>query len=359
MRPGGASIGRRAAGLAKDLAKDLAKRQLRRVFEGGQRLGLHILPVHQYAEVPDIRRLRRERAWRAPRAMTGVRGADVEAQLSELTRYLTPEIRAHLAANDVHADARRRHGADGFGPIEAEVLFAFVAARRPGRVVQVGCGVSTAVVLAAAEFTGYRPSVVAIDPAPSRFLREAAAGGVIDLVPRGAESVDVATLTELDQGDLLFVDSTHASLPGGEVNRVVLDVLPRLRPGVYAHFHDINFPYDYSRDVLAGDLGFPHESVLLHALLIDSARYAIAMSLSMLHYARRDALRELLPRYRPATDDEGLAASPGHFPSSLYLIADGRVERSEPAQVADPPRTVAQVARHAQPARPNTTGAAP
>ena len=71
------------------------------------------------------------------------------------------------------------------------------------------------------------------------------------------------------------------------------------------------------------------------------------------------ALRELLPRYRPATDDEGLAASPGHFPSSLYLIADGRVERSEPAQVADPPRTVAQVARHAQPARPNTTGAAP
>ena len=52
--------------------------------------------------------------------------------------------------------------------------------------------------------------------------------------------------------DILFIDSTHAVKPGSEVNRLILDILPRLKSGVCVHFHDIYFSYDYQ----------PHASVL-------------------------------------------------------------------------------------------------
>jgi len=66
-------------------------------------------------------------------------------------------------------------------------------------------------------------------------------------------------------------------------------------------------------------LFFPHESILLHAFLVQNARYELKVALSMLHYARSCELQHFLPNYRPAHDDDGLAFSDGHFLSSAYL----------------------------------------
>ena len=112
------------------------------------------------------------------------------------------------------------------------------------------------------------------------------------------------------------IESTN---PGSEVNRVILEVLPRLKPGDWAHFHDIYFPYDYQRGLLSDDLFFCNESVLLQAFLSNNPRYSIRASLSMLHYARPDELQAALPNYDPAGNDHGLKGSDGHFPASSYL----------------------------------------
>jgi hypothetical protein len=133
--------------------------------------------------------------------------------------------------------------------------------------------------------------------------------------------VDLKVLAGVDAGDLLFVDSTHAMRPGSEVNRIVLDVLPRLPPGASVHFHDIYFPYDYQSTVLR-TLFFGGESTLLHAFLIHNRRYSIAVSLSMLHHACPEQMQLWLPNYRPAAMHYGLhegGAAPGHFPSATYL----------------------------------------
>ena len=142
-------------------------------------------------------------------------------------------------------------GADGgYGEIEAEVLFGFVASRRPRRVIQIGCGVSTAVMLMAAAKADYKPEIVCIEPYPSAYLREAESKGLIRLVVEPAQVVDFDVIADLGDDDLLFVDSTHAVKPGSEVNYLIHEVLPRLRPGAWVHFHDIYFPYDYARDTL-------------------------------------------------------------------------------------------------------------
>ena len=57
-------------------------------------------------------------------------------------------------------------------------------------------------------------------------------------------------VNKLSENDILFIDSTHTVRPGSDVNYLILEILPRLNPGVIVHFHDIYLPYDYKRSVL-------------------------------------------------------------------------------------------------------------
>ena len=90
------------------------------------------------------------------------------------------------------------------------------------------------------------------------------------------------------------------------MNRIILEVLPRLSGGDWLHFHDIYFPYDYQRGLLDDELFFSSESVLLHAFLINNPAFTIRAALSMLHFGDPERLQRLLPNYRPASDDHGL-----------------------------------------------------
>jgi hypothetical protein len=255
--------------------------------------------------------------------MVGVAGADLDAQLAFVRSAVPPSLRDRLAGGSVFAEACARNGEEGYGAIEADFLFALVVSFRPRRVVQVGCGVSTAVCLAAAREAGYTPEIVCIEPYPTRFLKEAGAAGEITLVPKKVEDLDYSFLEPLAAGDLFFVDSSHCLGPAGEVTRIVVEMLPRLADGVRVHFHDIYFPYDYPGNLLTKALFFHHESALLHAFLVLNRRFGISASLSMLHHARPSELAALLPNYRPRANDHGLAAGPGHFGSAVYLEATG------------------------------------
>ena len=300
--------------------KSLLKAGWYRAFCLLQRAGINVLPEHFYSGVPNIHDLARRVDWRGPRTMYGIACCDVGAQLQLLDEWIAP-FHEHLASRSVHEAAIVGGGGDGgYGEIEAEVLFAFVARCKPRRIVQIGCGVSTATALMAAEKAGYRPEIICVEPYPSAYLREAEKAGAIRLIARPAQQVDFETLADLGDGDLLFVDSTHAVKVGSEVNYIIHEVLPRLRNGTWVHFHDIYFPYDYTRDILDGDLFFAQESSLLYAFLTGNPRFRVEASLSMVHYGAPDGLKRLIPRYQPASQTDGLRASPvGHFPSALWL----------------------------------------
>lgn len=302
----------------KSRLKAAGKMALRRLFELGQRLGLDVLPRHFYSEIPDIAELKKDRGWMRAYTMKGVAGAGLGEQL-DFVRSCTQGLAETLEARDIHAQACRENGAPGFGPVEADFLYCFMRRMKPAKVLQIGCGVSTSVMLRAAKDEGYATRISCVDPYPTDFVIQAAQQGLITLVRERAERLDIAFLSGLGEGELLFVDSTHALKPGGEVPRIILEALPRLNVGAWAHFHDIYFPYDYARGILRSDLFFPHESVLLHAYLTDNPRAAIAASLSLLHYGAPQQLKALLPGYRPAANNEGLGMNDGDFPSSLYI----------------------------------------
>lgn len=301
----------------------LLKRINRAIFLGFQSTGINFLPNHYYSNIPDIRDLMATVFWRKPNSMVGVNGIDTKPQLRfvKTCHDGIPEKDLLINSNIIQT-ARACQKEQGFTEIDGDLLFCFICAMQPQKVIQVGAGVSTAVILRAAEMVGYQPEIICIDPYPSKYLWSLHEDGLIELIPDIEQKVPVDIQTDLDKGDFFFVDSTHTVKAGGDVNRIILEVLPRLRKGVFIHFHDILFPYDYQRNVLGDTLYFWQETSLLHAFLIHNNKYTIRASMSMLHYEQRTYLQEMFPNYMPQEEEDGLAKGDiknKHFPTSTYL----------------------------------------
>jgi hypothetical protein len=186
----------------------------------------------------------------------------------------------------------------------------------------VGSGVSTACMLNAVrqnEVEG-RPGsdIVCIEPFPKKqFVNVSGVTHIESLV----QMVDRSVFDRLQAGDVLFIDSSHAVKTGSDVSVLYLQVIPKLRPGVHIHIHDICLPYLYGRDALRTVFGW-QETTLLAALLSGNRRLCINACLSGLHYGKHEELRKVFPDYRPQSYDSGLSSADEdglHFPSSIYL----------------------------------------
>jgi predicted O-methyltransferase YrrM len=303
--------------------KALAKYPIGVLHRAALRAGVVVLPNHYYASIADVHELHRLRKlWAKRSAMIGV-DMNVAAQADELLRMVKafePEYRG----NAVYMEGTAKGFGPGFGYIEAQCLHGVLRALKPRRVCEVGSGVSTYCTLRALgrnESEGHCARLTCIEPNPSKFLRSMRGKGV-ELIERPVQAMDPDFFRALEAGDLLFIDTTHAVKPGGDVIYLYLEVLPRLRPGVIVHIHDIYLPYLYQRDLLQlRNLFQWSETALLLAFLVNNHRLSVLFCLSLLHYDAPAVLSEVFPEYRPQPADDGLCAraATGHFPSSIYL----------------------------------------
>jgi hypothetical protein len=309
------------------IGRNTIKRALLRVHKLGIRLGVHILPVHYYSPIPNILELQRTRdVWARKSELPGL-SVNLDEQVSMLKSICIP-YQGEYAGNNVYREGVARHFGPGYGYIEAQALHAFIRHYKPKRIVEVGSGVSSYCMLRAAEAngkeTGVYPRIVSIEPHASTSLKGLSSS--IELVQRQVQTVSLELFRELEENDLLFIDSSHTVKPGGDVNYLILEVLPRLHRGVVVHFHDIYLPYDYQRDVCETFLHWA-ETSLLRAFLTFNGNVKIIVCLSHLHYDRQDTLRQVFPEYNPQPHANGLrpekckpfAPLSGHFPSSIYI----------------------------------------
>ncbi len=296
-----------------------------RLFLWGDRLGIHVLPKHFYTPVPDHAWLSANpEAWIKRAGLRGVKW-DLDDQLTWLGSVCTPYYKEVAGLGFYQKTASSGWG-PGFGRMESQVLHCFIRSQCPARIVEIGGGFSTACMLHAVELNreeGKTPAIItSIEPYPSDALRRLSG---IELVREVCQLVPCSVFEQLEAGDLLFIDSTHAVKVGSDVIRIYLDLIPRLRAGVFIHIHDIYLPYLYPRDALRTYFGC-QETVLVLALLTHNSKLSVRACLSALHYDRPDQLAQVLPDYRPQSGFEGLRMSdspPGHFPSSLWLSTSG------------------------------------
>jgi predicted O-methyltransferase YrrM len=299
--------------------KEMGKKVLGAVHRTALRTGFVVLPDHYYTPVANIIDLKESRGkWAKRSSMVGI-DIDIDRQASRLMDTVMP-FEAEYRGNAAFKKGQSNGFGPGFGYIEAQCLHGLLRSLKPKRIIEVGSGVSTycatrAIALNAAE--GHPAEIFCVEPNPSPFLRNSSD---IKLLSCKVEELQPAEFERLQPGDFLFIDTSHAVKPGGDVIYLYLEIIPRLQRGCVVHIHDIYFPYAYQRDLL-DTLFQQSETALLQALLTNNARLRIIFSLSMLHYDAPDVLKKVFPEYSPAPDSNGLAAAdtPGHFPSSIYL----------------------------------------
>ena len=128
-----------------------------------------------------------------------------------------------------------------FAPFDTAALYTLIGETKPALYLEIGSGISTAFAHRSIRDHGLRTRIISIDPEP-----RAAIDNICDEVIRqGLETCDLAIFDQLQPGDILFMDGSHRCFMNSDVTVFMLDVLPRLKPGVLVHVHDIQLPWDY------------------------------------------------------------------------------------------------------------------
>jgi predicted O-methyltransferase YrrM len=239
---------------------------------------------------------RRQGLWDSAPAASDLPGIDTNA-----TEQL--ELARQLAAVQPTFTPRRWNESDSnamFGEIDARVLFAVIALLQPPRIVEVGSGYSTAVMLDAADAMSSAPAITCIEPYPERLQSLLRPEDSVELLAEPVQDVPPETFTSLAAGDLLFIDSTHVAKPGSDVLWIYLDVLPRLPAGVIVHIHDIFWPFSYRQEWLDQGRDWT-EAYFLRALLTDSPSWEILLFNDWLWTQHPDVAETIAP----ATDRPG------------------------------------------------------
>jgi hypothetical protein len=266
------------ARLKRALAKLLARVLPRSVmtdpasFGVWERAGYHVTPVHYYSPIPELSRLRAPLRSDCP----GV----------ELNRSGQERMLATLSPH--FADAERAWEPNTYFDLaDSSALFAIVRHYRPKRVVEIGSGYSTRMIEAALGQNG-TGELITIEPHPTRMESP-------PTYPMEVQDVPRHVFEELDQNDILFIDSSHVLRAGGDVHYEYLELLPRLNIGVLVHVHDVFLPDDYPREWLIEKRRFWTEQYVLQAFLALNRDFEVLWSSHML----ANRLTEILPGASP------------------------------------------------------------
>jgi hypothetical protein len=144
---------------------------------------------------------------------------------------------------------RYSHSNDMFGYGGGLILAGIIREFRPKRIIEVGSGFSSAVMLDTLDRTPElrETHCTFIDPNTGRLeaMLTTEDRRRATVIPRPVQTVPLSVFKELEAGDILFLDTTHVVKTGSDVVFELFEVLPRLASGVLIHFHDIFAGFEY------------------------------------------------------------------------------------------------------------------
>ncbi len=271
------------------------------------RKGCLPIPVHFYSPVPDLADLEQRKVWSRRSDMAGIdfRPDEQVALLNRLGEKYGHECSWPADRSGDPYQFYSNNGNFSYGC--AAGTHCLLRHFRPRRVIEIGSG-NSSLVIAAALRRNVEDSVSSgseytiIDPYPQPFF-ENRLPGLTRLVKQRVELLELDFFKQLDENDVLFIDSGHTVRIGGDVNFLILEVLPRLRSGVIVHFHDIGLPWEYPKIYATN----PHfrmlwtEAYLLQAFLCLNSQFEVLLAMAYLTADKKEELLAAFPLYDPAT----------------------------------------------------------
>jgi hypothetical protein len=270
-----------------------------------------------YSPLPVLEEIRETRSrWDRPSELVGL-DVDVDAmaaQLGKLAEAWEDDFLDTTGEYDVNV---RRGFGPGYPAFDARTLYYMLREHKPARYVEVGSGLSTyyASLAAARNAADGAPlALTCVEPYPFDALRTIDG---IDLVQAFVQDVPLETFGQLGDGDVLFIDSTHALKIDSDVAYLFLEVLPRLAKGVIVHIHDIPLPWNvpFPTDTWLFGERWPmywNEPMVVQLFLAFNSAFEIVLSTPLLRHHDERLLAERFGDYVPVADDP-------NPPSSLWL----------------------------------------
>ena len=254
-------------------------------------------PGHFYSPIPSLDEIRSREAElfeNAPPSLPGIelRAEEQIALIRELAKFY-PEL---PFPREQSPDSRYWFENWAYSYADAIFLYSMLRHLQPRRVIEVGSGFSSAAMLDTADRWLPETSFTFIDPDTSTLdaLLRPNDRERISVVKARLQDVPLNTFDALKANDVLFIDSTHVSKTGSDVNRIIFEILPRLASGVYIHFHDVFYPFEYPKAWVYEGRAW-NEDYILRAFLEFNDAFDIVLFGTWLAQFHRDLLAELMP----------------------------------------------------------------
>ena len=185
-----------------------------------------------------------------------------------------------------------------FGCYDASILFSMLLEFRPCRIIEVGCGHSSCLLLDTNDrFFDGALDLTLIDPSLDNLKQLFGPGGAGNarLISRPVQDVAREVFEQLEENDILFLDSSHVSKTGSDVNYLLFEILPALKPGVLVHIHDILYPFEYPEEWVLKEKRSWNESYLLRAFLQYNSAFEIVYWNNFAWHRMHEDLGRLMP----------------------------------------------------------------
>ncbi len=259
---------------------------------------LRVRNGHYYSPVPSVKELERDATRifdRSFRELPGVElnEADQLALLAEFATFYEEQPFSETPRDDF------RFFFDNYWYGRADALFFYSIIRlfRPRHIVEIGSGFSSAVMLDTNErFMERSMRLTFVEPDSKRLrklLKEEDYNSVA-IVERRIQDVDRDIVDQLAANDILFIDSSHVSKAGSDVNHILFELLPRLRPGVLVHFHDVPYPFEYPKQWFKLGLSW-NEPYVLRAFLQYNTQFPVRFWNDFMMTFHSEAIQKLMP----------------------------------------------------------------
>jgi ribosomal protein L29 len=186
-----------------------------------------------------------------------------------------------------------------FSAGDAISLFGMLLELKPQRLVEVGSGFSSCVAMDTNDrFLDHRADMIFLDPYPETILSLLEADDPYRrrIIAIQLQTAPLELFTQLEAGDIFFIDSSHVSKLGSDVNDYLFRILPVLRSGVVVHIHDIPYPFEYESPWIVTENRSWNEAYAVRAFLQYNHAFRV---LYFNHFMRKqfsDLLEAKMPR---------------------------------------------------------------
>jgi hypothetical protein len=180
---------------------------------------------------------------------------------------------------------------------------------KPKKIIEIGSGHSSALMLDVNEhYFKNEIKFTFVEPFPEERLLKIMSDedhSRHEIIRKFAQEVPIEKFKILEENDVLFIDSTHVSKVGSDVNYLLFEALPNLNSGVLIHIHDIFYPFEMPKHWVQENRWFWNENYLLHAFLINNHDFEIVAFNSYTLKLNKEWFAKEMPECLVGSEDTG------------------------------------------------------